>query len=179
VDVESPAVQMVAQWQDSARNGPTPGSLTAPVPRRSPAFPASAQSLRARARGRRRRRRGGRSIGRAWRAKARRANPNCGRPALSRWHGALEGFLRGPGVSRVALEQDFGARPMQFGFERPMAQAARIGEQGAMHRLELAVKDGFVAGQRAPSRLKTGRRNMKRRRWPGEREFRSEISANF
>jgi hypothetical protein len=38
---------------------------------------------------------------------------------------------------------------------------------------------GFVAGQRTPSRLKTGRRNMKRRRWPGEREFRSEISANF
>ena len=49
----------------------------APAPRRSRAFPASAKSLRARARGRRGLRQGGRSIGRAWRARAPRAVRSC------------------------------------------------------------------------------------------------------
>ena len=37
--------------------------------------------------------------------------------------GGLEGFFRGRGVGGVALEQHFAARPMQFCFERAIAQA--------------------------------------------------------
>ena len=78
--------------------------------------------------------------------------PTAGALLFRDGDGALEDFLRGRGVSRVALEQDFGARPMQFGFERPMAQAARIGEQGAMHRLELVVKDEVAFWKRFEER---------------------------
>jgi hypothetical protein len=41
---------------------------------------------------------------------------------------------------------------MQFRFERPMAQAARKGEQGARHRLELAVKDEVAFWKRLEER---------------------------
>ena len=58
-----------------------PAPRAAPAPRRSRAFPASARSPRAPARGRRGRRRGGRSIGRAWRARAPRAVRSCACPA--------------------------------------------------------------------------------------------------
>ena len=37
--------------------------------------------------------------------------------------GGLEGFLRRRGVRRVALQQHFAAHPMQFRFERAIAQA--------------------------------------------------------
>ena len=56
---------------------PTPESLTAPVPPRSPAFPALVRSLRAGVPGPHGRRRSGRRIGRAWLAKARRAVRSC------------------------------------------------------------------------------------------------------
>ena len=39
--------------------------------------------------------------------------------------GGQEGFFRGRGVGGVALEQDFAARPMQFRFERAIAQCGR------------------------------------------------------
>ena len=39
--------------------------------------------------------------------------------------GGQEGFFRRRGVGGVALEQDFAARPMQFGFERAIANAVR------------------------------------------------------
>ena len=37
--------------------------------------------------------------------------------------GGQEGFFRGRGVGGIALQQDFAARPMQFRFERAIAQA--------------------------------------------------------
>src|SRR5271166_4546879 len=61
----------------TARSGPTPNAPSAPAPRRSPAFPVSGKSLRARARGRRALRQGGRSIGRAWRVQAPLAGRDC------------------------------------------------------------------------------------------------------
>ena len=39
--------------------------------------------------------------------------------------GGQEGFFRGRGVGGVALQQDFAARPMQFRFERAIAQCDR------------------------------------------------------
>ena len=66
------------------RSGLTPITIAAPALRRSPAFPASAQSLPARAQGQRGRRRGGRSIGRASPVRTRRAVQNCTCLAASR-----------------------------------------------------------------------------------------------
>ena len=94
------------------------------TPPQSPETPASAKSLRAPARGRRGRRRGGRSIGRAWRATARRADSKLRvRLLLRDGDGGQESFLGGRGVGGVALEQDFAARPMQFRFECAIAEA--------------------------------------------------------
>ena len=39
--------------------------------------------------------------------------------------GGQEGFFRRSGVGRIALEQGFASRPMQFRFERAIAQAVR------------------------------------------------------
>jgi hypothetical protein len=68
----------------SARGGPRSIARSVKLPRRSRAFPASERSLRARALARRGRRRGGRSIGRAWRARGPRAARNCAYSAASR-----------------------------------------------------------------------------------------------
>ena len=84
----------------------------APAPRRSRAFPASAQSLRARARGRRGRRRDGRSIGRAWRAKAPRAVSKLRVPcrfatAMAVWKASSAGAeLAGSRFSRIRRAPD-------------------------------------------------------------------------
>jgi hypothetical protein len=63
---------------------PYPIASSAPAPPRSPAFPASAKGLRGRAQGPRKRPRDGRSIGRAWPARAPRAVRSCGSPAHAR-----------------------------------------------------------------------------------------------
>ena len=97
----------------------------APPPRRSPAFRASAKSLQALARGRRALRRGGRSIDRAWRAPAPRAVRSCACLAASRPRWRSGRLLRRRGIGGVALQQDFAARPMQFRFERAVAECGR------------------------------------------------------
>ena len=64
--------------------------------------------------------------------------------------GGQEGLFRGRGVGGVAHEQDFAARPMQFRFERAIAQAVRR-RQRFVEDGDGAVgiaRPGFGLGQR-------------------------------
>ena len=96
-----------------AAEGLTPNTLTAPAPPRSQAFPASAKSLRARARGWLARRLGGRSIGRASRAKGRPAARSPARLVPCNRDGGLESFL-GDGCAGTSRQQEFAAQPMEI-----------------------------------------------------------------
>ena len=81
-----------------------------PKPPRSPETPASARSLPAPGRARRGLRPGGRLIGRAWPARARRAVRNFGPFAVARrrWRSRKAGF-GGGGIGGVLFEEDFAA----------------------------------------------------------------------
>ena len=59
--------------------------------------------------------------------------------------------LRAPCSFAMAMAR-WKASSAGAGLERPMAQAARIGEQGARHRLELAVKDEVAFWKRLEER---------------------------
>ena len=66
--------------------------------------------------------------------------------------GASERFLGGDGIGRIALEQHFAARPMQFRFERAMA--------GPLTRRQRFIEDGDGAVSIARPRLGFSQRNL-------------------
>ena len=75
--------------------------------------------------------------------------------------GGQERFFRGRGVGGVALEQDFAARPMQFRFERAIAQA--VARSPALRRgSRRRGRDRPPALRPRPARSSTARRTTER-----------------